>query len=388
MKSYPHLVLLFSFVLLSIGLKGQQNFTLEAAVTGFPDSTMIIVNRMGIDPRILETEVTLFLKNGKFKFSEKLEHPSKYSIRFHPGGIDDANFTDFEYVFFWAENKPMSLVGRRGEIEYSEISGSEIQDQFEQFVQLEKERKIQVKRLTLSIIKGGAEIPDKEKNEAINAIKEMNKVIDQASIDFIYGHPDFYFTRSNLFLHLWARPEELNQTELRRYYNQLSEAFKNDAYGQTIAKLITEKRSRQLSIGDRFIPFQLPDSTGLEISPADFADKFLLIDFWGSGCGPCLQEHKTYLKAYQKFAAKGFEILSVSIDSKREFWLRAMRRDSMIWKSVWDKSYSVADQYKVNALPTNFLVDPQGTIIAKDLRGETLIKTVEDVLSKNRDSKD
>lgn len=160
--------------------------------------------------------------------------------------------------------------------------------------------------------------------------------------------------------------------------------FKNDVYGKRLADILESKPKRQPTIGDKLIPFQLPDSLGQQISSSQFGKKVLLIDFWGSGCGPCREEHKNYFKVYERFSSLGFEIVSLSIDSRREAWVKAMKKDKMIWTSLWDQGHAVADKFRVNALPTNFLVNENGTIIGTDLRGGDLVKAVEAVLDGNK----
>jgi len=109
----------------------------------------------------------------------------------------------------------------------------------------------------------------------------------------------------------------------------------------------------------------------------------VLIDFWASWCGPCRAENPNVVAAFKKFNKKGFEVFGVSLDDNKEKWLEAIKKDGLTWKHVSDlKGWgnAVAKQYGVSSIPHSVLVDKEGIIIAKNLRGEELIKKLEEVL--------
>lgn len=114
----------------------------------------------------------------------------------------------------------------------------------------------------------------------------------------------------------------------------------------------------------------------------NFDNKYILLEFWGSGCGPCRMENPNLLKNYKAYRDKGFEIVSISLDKKRENWENAVKKDSMIWTTVSDlKGYDgdVAITYSIYFIPTNYLIDTNGLIIAKNLRGEKLGEKLKEI---------
>lgn len=134
-----------------------------------------------------------------------------------------------------------------------------------------------------------------------------------------------------------------------------------------------------VDIGDLAADFTLADPKGKKHSLSNFRGKYVLIDFWASWCGPCRAENPNLLEVYNKYKGKKFDIIGVSLDGGMEDshqrWTRAIQEDKLSWLQVSDLGgwgSPVATEYAVNAIPMNYLIDPEGKIIAKNLRGESL----------------
>jgi thiol-disulfide isomerase/thioredoxin len=131
------------------------------------------------------------------------------------------------------------------------------------------------------------------------------------------------------------------------------------------------------NIGNKAPELNYKNPDGKEIALSSLKGKVVLIDFWASWCGPCRGENPNVVAAYKKFKnGKGFEIYSVSLDQNKEAWIKAIKADNLLWPShVSDLKFwssEGAQKYGVNSIPTNFLIDKDGIIIAKGLRGEAL----------------
>ena len=150
-------------------------------------------------------------------------------------------------------------------------------------------------------------------------------------------------------------------------------------FGELVQKL------KVTAIGQAAPEISLPNPDGQVVKLSSLRGKYVLIDFWAKWCGPCRRENPTVVRAYHKFKSKGFEVYSVSLDRSKADWVQAIKEDGLEWTHVSDLKYFdcvAAKEYNVNAIPFSILLDKEGRIIAKNLRGPALDQKLTEVLGK------
>jgi Peroxiredoxin len=198
--------------------------------------------------------------------------------------------------------------------------------------------------------------------------------------EFIKQHPNSLVSLYALYRDFSYR---LTPEEIKANLQLLNPSLQNTEYGNILKELVSTME--RVAVGKKAPDFALKDPEGNVVKLSDRLGKgYLLVDFWASWCGPCRKENPNVVKVYSEYKDKGFDVFGVSLDASKEPWLKAIEKDHLTWTHVSDLQFwnnAAAKLYGIRSIPSNLLLDKDGVIIAKNLRGEELEAKLAELLS-------
>lgn len=359
-------ILYLALIAVSVSCADQNSepiFQINGRIEGLSDGIAYLQSSEYQDSSLIE--------NGKFAFSGLLQKPLLCEIEIEGIGKSQA---------FYVENSEIEIAGSIDSFEALKISGSKTEEERatyqscmavfdKEYADLEKEY----------------ESADEEREAQLDAIYEQIELRQiEAQKQFVREYPSSFLSIGILIEIDWSFSSASEYDEVVSLLDTTLSRYEGTVYLQDLVN-----RMRNVEIGEVAPDFEMNDMNGSPVRLSNMypQSELLLLDFWASTCGPCRRENKNIRLAYDLYQNRGLDILGVSTDTRREIWLEAIEADGLVWKNVsslkkWGEN-EVVSTYALRQVSQNFLLDQNGIIIAKDLRGESLFSKLDELLNSN-----
>jgi peroxiredoxin len=352
-----HAYFLFTFLLLLLfcfadsSAQSRLEHKLTVKLKNIPDNTYLYIEK---DDKVLDS---LIVVGGKGEYVIKQKKPVRIFLQ-------NKDFKKFWYKSFWLEQSDILVEGDYNKSRDTKVTGSKSDLLNDEYSNLNNNYQ---KYLDSLSAKKEAQTGSSKKQEYLEKCTKLFKQNKNSyvSLEWLAWQSVYKF---------------LTKKEISSLLNQLSNDLKKESAALSIKKFISLPDVPR--IGEKFVDFKQPTPDKKIVKLSDYAGKITLLEFWGSGCGPCRVENPDIVKLYEKYHPQGFNILGVAMDNDKERWVKAIEKDKLPWVNVSDLKGTFNEAgmlYGVTAIPANFLINKDGIITHKDLRGDDLKKVLEEI---------
>lgn len=369
--------LLLPLLFLAACTGSENKFTVSGNISNMPEQ-WVYLEEMNINDLVVLDSVKSD-KKGSFDLNGKAPETGLYRLRFEQG----------KFVLLSIDKGTVKLTADWNELENYKVAGSPSSESLRSFLSMVRNtmRDFQTMGIVIDSMtaRGNDSMLASAQADMKNLNVEFTRYIEQ------YADTTQYLPNALFAVQMLNAPAEKDY--LAVFVQSIASRFPKSKlakdFSAKYSQMVTQQNQQQAAesagpqIGGAAPEISLNTIDGKAVTLSSFKGKYVLVDFWASWCGPCRKENPNVLAAYNKFKDKNFTILGVSLDDDKEKWQSAIEKDGLPWTHVSDlKGWEsvAARTYNVQSIPANFLVDPDGNILAKDLRGEDLAAKLAEVL--------
>jgi peroxiredoxin len=331
-----------------------------------PENKVYLVSYAGRNPMVIDS--TVLTNSGEFKFKESTKGPTFYKI------VIDQN----EFLLIAKNGDRINIKADLSDLknQYT-LTGSNESIKLQELNIRKDAYNNRIAKITQDfqgII--GTKKPSDELMFHKN-IERENEALESFILNFANNNSELLAG----FFAISALDPQKYEAELISYSNKIKSSFnENSAVTEFLIKMALLK---SVQVGQPAPEFTIMSIDNTPISLSDFKGKYLLLDFWASWCMPCRQENPNVVEAYKQFRNKNFTVFGISLDKDKEAWEYAVANDKLFWShgsDLNDFEGKTVSLYQVESIPSSFIIDPNGKIIAKNLKGDDLLKFLSDNL--------
>ncbi|SHJ92195.1 TlpA disulfide reductase family protein [Pseudozobellia thermophila] len=355
-----------------------EGFTFTGNLTGeVENGTPVYLRTVGENGQPVDVDTTT-VENGTFVFTGQADSPEMHYV-----------FVDklMGYTAVIIENGEIELSAQKDSLGFAEVKGTMQNEVFADYVEKSKELNQRAQSIQQDMQQANMTRDTATAISLRDEMMELQETYQSFELDYIKSHPEALI--SALLIDRALSTRSVTAAEAQELYDALSPEIKNTTAAKTIlGKLETQKQleanEKNTSIGAKAPNFSAPDPNGKELALNDVLGKVTLVDFWAAWCKPCRAENPNVVAVYKKYHEKGLNVIGVSLDRTKEAWIKAIEDDGLPWNHVSNVAYfndPIAKLYNVNAIPAAFLLDENGIIVAKNLRGPALEAKVAELLN-------
>jgi peroxiredoxin len=362
MKMRKTISIVTAILLITAGTSFGQGFTLKGKINGMESGKVTLQERGG-------EKYEAGLEKGEFTIKGKVNQPNLHTLR-----IEGASGMAQLFI----ENSNMKVVADKNNLRDASLTGSKTHDVFNKYLAINAELSKKYSPLNEAF----AEARKNNDQEEMKKLEEKFEVARDEQTELIIN---FVKENNKSIASAFILASVANNIDDPAKLETAVNSLDNSLSGNDLVKTLKDKVlvSKKTAIGQTAMDFTQNDPDGNPVSLSEFRGKVVLLDFWAAWCRPCRMENPNVVEAYKKFNGKGFTVLGVSLDRTKDQWLKAIEDDGLTWTHVSDLKYwdsAVAKMYGVQSIPANLLIDKNGKIIAKNLRGDALHEKLAEIL--------